>query len=246
MGDADSPRRSDGACDCGMYRLYPYPQLAHRRGRSRLSVCVQPWETCGESSRLRRCDLVRITCQIPDRDVMRRSTIDVPLAWGPRDGGDGGRLSKHHPPSTLGINPGSLRSTHVEVETKVETKARPSVMARTWGAGCAVAAPRWKHIGLYRVEVYTPSISTVGELASSRNPSANAPRESDRSCPASFLLLSSYTQIQTRRLIYIVPPRGQHQPMIDLGHAVAWTGTSTPPNPRDARALGPPKARSKP
>lgn len=245
-----------------------------------MSVCVQPWETCAESSRLRRCDLVRITCQTPDRDVTRRSTIDVPLACDRRDGGmeDDCPNTIRHPPSTLGINLGSLRSTHTtpayatrarrdasrcsaalprclprqaallgipqcrpsregagsrsrrkrirrawyrricnlsravsrvtprSLDQRSAAESRPSVMARTWGAGCAVAAPRWKHIGLF---------------------------------PA------SYAQIQTRRLIYIVPPRGQLQTMIDLGHAVAWPGTSTPPNPRGARALGPPKARSK-
>lgn len=109
--------------------------LTHRRGRSRLSVWVQPWETCAESSRLRRCDLVRITCQIPDRDVMRRSTIDVvPLAGDLRDGGDGGRLSKHHRPSTLGINLGSLRSTHI-------TPAY-APRARRDTSRCSVALPR--------------------------------------------------------------------------------------------------------
>lgn len=47
---------------------------------------------------------------------MRRSTIEVPLACGLRDGGDGVVRTikpKHHPPSTLGINLGSLRSTHI-------------------------------------------------------------------------------------------------------------------------------------
>lgn len=248
---------------------------------------------------------------------MRRSTIDVPLACDLRDGGDGGRWSKHHPPSTPGINLGSLRSTHItpayatrarrdtsrcsvalprcrprqaallgipqcrdaagacpsregagsqsrlkrirrawyrricnlssalsrvtphSLDQRSAAESRPSVMARTWGTGCAVAAPRWKHIGLYRVEVYTPS-TNGWRVAETPQPMYPENRTSH------VLLLSSYTRIQTRRLIYIVPPRGQHQTMIDLGHAVAWTGTSTPPNPRDARALGPPKARSTP
>lgn len=87
-GDADSPRRSDGACDCGMYSI-DCGRKARPQARPFSCVCVCSRRERWQSSRLRRCDLVRITCQIPDRDVMRRSTIEVPLARGLRDGGDG-------------------------------------------------------------------------------------------------------------------------------------------------------------
>lgn len=87
-GDADSPRRSDGACDCGMYSI-DCGRKARPQARPFSCVCVCSRREGWQSSRLRRCDLVRITCQIPDRDVMRRSTIEVPLARGLRDGGDG-------------------------------------------------------------------------------------------------------------------------------------------------------------
>lgn len=44
---------------------------------------------------------------------------------------------------------------------RCRVESRPSATARTWGTGCAVAAPREKHIGLYRVEASTPSINVM-------------------------------------------------------------------------------------
>lgn len=39
-GDADSPRRSDGACDCGMQRLYPSPQSSPTGEAVLVCLCV--------------------------------------------------------------------------------------------------------------------------------------------------------------------------------------------------------------
>lgn len=53
------------------------------------------------------------------------------------------------------------RVTPHSLDQRGAAESRPSATARTWGTGCAVAAPRGKHIGLYRVEVSTPSINVM-------------------------------------------------------------------------------------